>query len=135
MPIDILAELSLLVQSAEFVHLSRVIDEDESARIFLSFRRGNQSFRASGLSLEEAMLRFVGEPGKRCSRCKAYKPLTEYPRAPVRADRPEGRHSHCRVCDRARKRGKYLRSSRRGVNAGIPPAPAVAAAAQSPPGS
>lgn len=106
-----LAHVDALLFDVEFVWLTVIQAENEPPLYRLSLRRANRVKTFVAASLEDLLAAASGNQAtKACSRCGQTKPVTEYPRAPVRPDRPEGRHSHCKLCDRARKRGKYPRS-------------------------
>lgn len=127
-----LEPLEDLLSRADFVHLMVIHEGKKDTLYRISYRVDGQMHCRVALTLPELLSSFARTPGcKKCSRCGDIKPFAEFPRAPVKPDRPEGRHSHCKVCDRARKKGKYLRS-KRFSGAGAPAAPAAAAAVQSP---
>ena len=71
--------------------------------------------RGTGVSLEEAISKAMsaGENEKKCTRCRQLKPLREFGRCP---DKSDGRMSHCLICDRARKKKWYPRSTRKQLN-------------------
>jgi len=61
-------------------------------------------------SLLQALLAGTNsEPLKRCSRCRAEKPIEEFP---CKSSARDGRASHCRVCDRKRLAKWYPRKMR-----------------------
>lgn len=117
----LLEKLEFLLPSCEFLHLSILPHDGEPPDLSLTVRRENRSQTFGGATLADVLGAWVGSGRKRCSRCGQEKEYREFPKAAVRGDRPEGRHSHCKVCDRARKKGKYLRSQRRKDGAGQAP--------------
>lgn len=116
---DPIGALDALLASADFAHLM-IVPGDEAGEppIYrLSFRKDGRSETAVAASLTDLLTQAAANPGrKECSRCGLLKPWQEFPRAPRRKDRPEGRHSHCKVCDRERKK-KYTRARRRALRA------------------
>lgn len=119
-----LENLDALLRSAEFLHLTIAEADTETPEYCLAFRRDNRTRYIVRSTLEGVLSTATGtERRKRCSRCGEVKMLNEFPKCTPRPDRPEGRHSHCKICDRARKRGKYLRSQRRVAAAASIPTP------------
>jgi hypothetical protein len=109
--IDTIAAFDMLLQSADFVYLTRLVDGDGDILYRLSFRRQGESHNEVGHSLEELLDQLTdGRRFKVCSRCRQEKSSREFPRRP---DKKDGRAAHCLVCDRRRKAKWYPRASRR----------------------